>query len=108
MPKGVNNTRCARNTVTKGYIVKVKSPFSFCDRLHCLTVVVWVHDTVLASAVDVTTNASMRQAANAALDALADDPEFISRNCDCKAQRSGKKAQKTHAKQAGYEDDWGL
>ncbi|KIP10639.1 hypothetical protein PHLGIDRAFT_494339 [Phlebiopsis gigantea 11061_1 CR5-6] len=61
-----------------------------------------LHSVVVASAVDVTTHASMRKAANAALDALASDPGFVARTCDCKAQRSGKKAQK--AKQAGYED----
>ena len=59
-----------------------------------------LHDVVVASAVDVVTNASMRKAANAALDALAGDPGFVARTCDCKAQRSGKR---TQAKQAGYE-----
>ena len=63
------------------------------------------HDIVVGSAVDVTVSGSMRKAANAALDALVNDPGFIARNCDCKAQNAGKKVQKTQAKQAGYEDD---
>ena len=69
-----------------------------------LCVAVVLHGVVLASAVDVTTHASMRKAANAALDALASDPGFAARHCDCKAQRSNKKARKGQAKQAGYED----
>lgn len=64
-----------------------------------------LHDVVLAGAIDTTANASMRRAANAALDALANDPGFVARNCDCKAQRSGNKTQKTQARQAGYEVD---
>lgn len=48
---------------------------------------------MLASAVDSISNVALRKAAMAALDALADDPGFITRVCDCRATRQSNKAQ---------------
>ena len=70
-----------------------------------MIVSVVIHETVLASAVEPTSNLSMRKAATAALDVLANDSTFIARICDCKTQKStnlGKKAQKKH-QQLGYD-----
>lgn len=61
---------------------------------------VLVHGAVLASAADPISNVALRKAAMAALDALADDPGFITRVCDCRATRKSNKAQKKADKTA--------
>jgi endoribonuclease Dicer len=65
--------------------------------------IVVVHEAVLASGTDRASNMATRKAASAALDALAVDPEFMSRVCDCRAKQAGKKA--LNKMQLGYEDD---
>ncbi|EKM59649.1 uncharacterized protein PHACADRAFT_114689 [Phanerochaete carnosa HHB-10118-sp] len=63
-----------------------------------------IHDIVLASAAEPTSNLSVRKAALAALDALASDPGLIARTCDCKTQKVGSQGKKTQKKmqQLGY------
>ena len=68
------------------------------------TVAVVIHDHVVASAEDKVSALSMRKVAYAALDMLAADPSFLARTCDCRAQRSSRKARKGGQAQLGYED----
>lgn len=68
------------------------------------TVTVVIHDNVVAFAEDKHSAASMRKAASAALDMLAADPSFLARTCECRAQKSPKKARKDRQAQLGYED----
>ncbi|KAI0698923.1 hypothetical protein BC835DRAFT_1333420 [Cytidiella melzeri] len=68
--------------------------------IHCHVI---VHENVLASGTDRASNMATRKAASAALDALAKNPGFVSRVCDCRASQSGKKAQ--NKTQLGYEDE---
>ncbi|THH00410.1 hypothetical protein EW026_g2116 [Hermanssonia centrifuga] len=55
---------------------------------------VLVHDVVLASGTDTLSNAALRKAAMGALDALANDPSFMTRVCDCRTSRVDKGRQK--------------
>ncbi|KAK7696648.1 hypothetical protein QCA50_001306 [Cerrena zonata] len=61
-----------------------------------------VHDVILASAMDPAPTTARRLAASYALDALEGDPLFMSKVCDCRANKASKKLQK---KVLGYEDD---
>ncbi|KAH8113318.1 ribonuclease III [Phellopilus nigrolimitatus] len=58
-----------------------------------------IHDIILASATDISASAAARRASDMALDALAGDPHFMSRNCDCRvltlARKAAKKALKS-------------
>ncbi|GJE84689.1 ribonuclease III [Phanerochaete sordida] len=66
-----------------------------------------VHEVTVASAVEPTSNLSMRKAATLALDALTKDSEFLARACDCKTQKANSQGRKTQAKvhKLGYEVD---
>ncbi|PSR73594.1 hypothetical protein PHLCEN_2v10513 [Hermanssonia centrifuga] len=69
---------------------------------------VLVHDVVLASGTDTLSNAALRKAAMGALDALANDPSFMTRVCDCRTSRADKGGRKKqqHANNAHGEQDF--
>ena len=58
-----------------------------------------IHEVTLASAVGSTAAYAAKRAAVFALDAIEGDPEFITRNCDCRAKAQAKKAHKKALKQ---------
>ncbi|KAI0347065.1 ribonuclease III [Trametopsis cervina] len=68
-----------------------------------ITCAVVVHGIRLADGTDRSSNIATRKAASAALDALAGDPGFMSRNCDCRVNPSGAKVQKQS--DLGYDDE---
>ena len=67
------------------------------------TTQVIVHDTILASAVDLVPATARRMAALFALDALEGDLQFMSKTCNCRANKiNNSKSQK---KALGYDDE---
>lgn len=71
------------------------------------SILVLVHDVILATAEDNTATFAARRASIFALDALEGDAEFLSRTCDCRTSATTKKAHKKALEQIlqGFGDE---
>ena len=76
----------------------MKEAYSSAQIMADFSSIVVVHGIVLATATDKATTLVVRKAAAAALNALQDDRDFITRACDCRATRGQSRAQ------LGYEE----
>ncbi|KAJ7591157.1 hypothetical protein C8J56DRAFT_1003709 [Mycena floridula] len=57
------------------------------EKKYTVNCLVLVHDIVLASSIGATAESAVRNASFHALDALAGDPGFLTKTCDCRTQR---------------------